>query len=91
MGTPKQVKGGVLLEVRVKPNSNLTMLYKKDDNLLLELQSPPEDNKANIEALKYLKRLFGCEVALVHGQKSKIKNFLLKTEVKKIEQTIMAL
>lgn len=87
----KQTKGGVLLEVKVRPNSNQTELYKKDDALILELQSPPEDNKANIEAIKYLKKLFGCEVALVHGQKSKIKNLLLKTEAKKIEQIIMAL
>ncbi|MBI4163868.1 MAG: YggU family protein [Candidatus Aenigmarchaeota archaeon] len=73
----KQVKDGVLLEVRVKTNSNQTMLYKKEEKIILELQSPPEDNKANIEALKYLKKRFGCDVSLIQGQKSKNKMFLL--------------
>ncbi len=78
MESLKQVKEGVLLEVRVKTNSNQSNLYRKDGNLILELQSPPKDNKANIEAIKYLTKLFGCEASISHGPKSKNKTFLLK-------------
>ncbi len=73
----KQVKSGVLLEVKVKTNCSETNLYKKDETFILELKNQPQDNKANIEALKYLKKRFGCEVSLIKGQKSKNKTFLL--------------
>ncbi len=88
MESIRKVKDGVLLEVGVKPNSDQTSLYKKDDKLILELQSPPEDNKANIEALKFLKKLFGCEVSLVRGNKSKDKIFLVQDTIGKVEKLI---
>ena len=87
----KQVKDGVLLEVRAKPNSNQTRLYKKEEKIVLELQSTPEDNKANIEAIKYLKKLFGCETRLVSGLKSKNKIFLINSNKIVIEENLKAL
>ncbi|HLD42305.1 MAG TPA: DUF167 domain-containing protein [archaeon] len=73
----RQVKGGVLLEIKVKPNSNQTRLFRKDEGFILELKSPPENNKANIEAIRYLESLFGKEVRIIRGFKSKNKVFLL--------------
>ncbi len=80
----KQVKGGVLLEVKVKTNCSQTNLHRKDETFILELENQPQDNKANIEALKYLKKRFGCEVSLIRGQKSKNKTFLINCSIQDV-------
>ena len=72
------MKDGVVIGVKVKPNSNQAAICEKGDNFVLDIQSQPENNKANLEAINYLKGLFGCEVFLLRGAKSRNKVFLLK-------------
>jgi len=74
----REVKDGVVIGVKAKPNSNQTIIYWKGDNFVLDIQSHPENNKANLEAINYLKGLFGCEVFLLRGAKLRNKVFLLK-------------
>jgi uncharacterized protein (TIGR00251 family) len=75
MGFIKPVSGGVILELKVKPGSHHFFLHSDG---LIEVKSAPENNKANMEIVKELKRLFGKEVSLVSGFKSRRKVVLVK-------------
>lgn len=74
----RQTGNGVLIEVRVKPNSKRFALTRKDGQLVLEVTSPPQEGKANLEIVKCLKRLFGKDVEIVRGLKGKGKVILIK-------------
>ena len=63
----------MIVEVTVVPKSGKFSCKLKDGKLRVHLKSPPEENKANIELLKELKKLLACEVRLVSGQKSRHK------------------
>ena len=75
----REVNNGVILEIKVKTNSPESKLYKKDSQLILEIQSPPENNKANMEIMKELGRLFNSQVKILSGFKSKNKVLLIKS------------
>lgn len=74
----KQTENGVLIGVRVKPNSKRFALRRKGDQLILEVTSPPKEGKANLEIVKGLKKLFGKDVEIVKGFKSKEKVILVR-------------
>lgn len=60
--------------VIVKTNKPETRITKEEDNIIyLDVHSPPYDNKANIEILKFLKKHFGFPVKIIKGFKSKEK------------------
>lgn len=59
--------------VKVKPNSGRQEIVKKEGYLLVYLKSPPENNKANIELLKLLKKHFKKEIKIKSGFSSKNK------------------
>ncbi|MCK4553021.1 DUF167 domain-containing protein [Candidatus Pacearchaeota archaeon] len=61
------------IKIKVKPNSGKQEIIKKDNFYLIKLKSPPENNKANIELLKLLKKYFGKEVRIKRGFTSKNK------------------
>ncbi len=73
----KQTKNGVLIEVRVKPNSKRFALLRKGEKLILEVTSPPREGEANLEIIKGLKRMFGRNVEIVKGPKSRNKVILV--------------
>jgi uncharacterized protein (TIGR00251 family) len=74
----KQTENGVLIEVRIKPNSKRFALSEKNGQPILEVTSPPREGKANLEIVKGLKRLFGKDVEIVKGSKSREKLILVK-------------
>lgn len=74
----KQTENGVLIGVRVKPNSKRFALSRKGDQLILEVVSPPKEGKANLEIVRGLKRIFGKDVEIVKGLKSKEKVILVR-------------
>ena len=74
----RQTENGVLLEVRVKPSSKRFALSEKDGQLILEVTSPPKEGKANLEIVRALKKMFGKDVEIVKGFKSKSKIILIK-------------
>jgi len=63
----------MIIEVSVVPNSKRFSVSVKDGRMKICLKSAPEHNKANLELVKELSKLLGCDVRLVGGQKSKRK------------------
>ena len=70
------------LSVLVKPNSRKTEIIKIKDNVVkIAIAAPAEDNKANIELIKFVSKMLKRKVTIISGLKSK--NKLLKiNEVK---------
>jgi len=68
----------MIIEVTVVPKSVKFQILEKDGKIKIHLKSPPEDNKANLELIKELKKL-GCTATIISGHKSRHK----KLEVSK--------
>jgi uncharacterized protein (TIGR00251 family) len=68
---------GTVLKVRVKAGSGQFSISKKADSLEIRTRSPAEGNRANMEIVKELSRLFGRDVRIVRGLKSKRKEILI--------------
>ncbi len=66
------------IKVKVKPNSGRQEVLRKDKEYLVYLKSSPENNKANIELIKVLRRYFGREVKIKSGftSRKKVLEFL---------------
>ena len=62
----------MIVEVTVVPKSSRFRITKKDGKIKIHLTSPPEDNKANLELIKELKKL-GCPASIVSGHRSRHK------------------
>ena len=64
----------MILKIKVKLNSKEQEIVKTRENeYKISLKEKPEDNKANIELIKLLKKHFGKEVRFVKGMRSKNK------------------
>jgi len=63
----------MIIKIKVKPNSGEQDIEKKEDFYLVKLKSVPENNKANLELLKILKRYCGKEVKIKSGFTSRNK------------------
>ncbi|MEK6936168.1 MAG: DUF167 domain-containing protein [Nanoarchaeota archaeon] len=67
----------MILKIKVKPNSeNQSIIKISDTEYKIHLKSFPEDNKANIELLKLLKKYFKEKyenINVIKGLKSKDK------------------
>ena len=62
------------LIVKVKPNSPETKVISQSENeLTLAIAAPPEQNKANIELIKFLSKHFKAKVEILRGLTSKNK------------------
>ena len=72
------------LHVKVKPNSGKQEVIKISDiEYQVNLKSSPEDNKANIELLKFLKKHFKKQPKIITGKTSKNKIVDLREVVSK--------
>ncbi|MBI2508422.1 DUF167 domain-containing protein [Candidatus Woesearchaeota archaeon] len=59
------------LKLKVKPNSKRTEILKEEgDEVVLAVKSPAENNKANIEILKFFAKEFKVKVKIIYGLKS---------------------
>ena len=62
------------IKVKVKPNSGKEEIKQiSEDEFIVNLKKPAEDNKANLELIKFLKKYFKKEVKFIRGLKSKDK------------------
>ena len=62
------------IEVKVQPNSGRQKIKKiSDSEYKIFLKKPAEDNKANLELNKLLKKTFGPEAKIIRGFASKRK------------------
>ena len=86
----KEADEGIILEIKAKPNSPATKLYKKEDRFILEIESEPENNKANLEIIKFFRKLSGHDVKILKGLKSKNKTILIENITKEDFETILS-
>ena len=71
-----QLMGSNKFKVIVKPNSkeNKIIDFNKDSNTYkIQIKAKPEDNKANIELIKFLSKELKKKVRITSGFKSKEK------------------
>ena len=62
-------------QIFVKPGSGVNKLYYNNEKqvYILDIKVKAEDNKANIEVIKFLSRLLNKQVRIVKGFKSRSK------------------
>ena len=65
----------MIIKIKVKPNSGKQELVKiSEDEYIINLKKPAQDNKANIELFKLLKKHFKAEnIKIIKGLKSREK------------------
>jgi uncharacterized protein (TIGR00251 family) len=64
----------MIVRIRVYPHSGREEIERiSEDYYKVYLKKPAEDNKANIELLKMLKRYFRREVRIIKGLRSRDK------------------
>ena len=85
----KIVEDGVILKIRIAPNSAKNQLVLSDDMVKLKITAQPIENKANKAVVEYLSKLFKIpktSISIIKGDTSKDKTLLLKTtDLSKIE------
>ncbi len=64
-------KKGAIYEITVKPGSSRQGL--DEDRMVLYLYSPPVDNKANMELIKFFKKKYKLRVEILKGHTSRKK------------------
>jgi len=75
-GLLRNVKGGVELEIHVKPRSRKTSLVLRDGCLTFYTEEPPLRGRANASLVKHLSRLLGIpqsRVLIVSGLTGRVK------------------
>lgn len=83
------------LNIKVIPNANQTMIKSvSEDEIIMEVNAQPENNKANIEIIKYFSRSLKInkeDVFIVDGMKSKHKTILINnlTDTKKLDNMFL--
>jgi len=71
----KNIKQGII-KVILKPNSPKNRIIKFDSEknaYRIEIKSPAQENKANLELIKFLSRSLKKDVKIIKGLKSKEK------------------
>lgn len=63
----------MIIKIKVKPNSGKQEIFNDNGNYTAYLKSAPENNKANIELLKLLKKYFNKPVKIKAGLTSRNK------------------
>lgn len=61
------------IKIKVKPNSGEQSVNKKEDFYIVKLKSAPENNKANLELVKLLRKYFKKQVKIKSGFSSRDK------------------
>ena len=79
----KEVDDGLLINIRIVPNSSKTSIAKEDNGIIkVKVTAQPIENKANIALIEYLSKLLKLpksSIKIVKGDTSKDKTLLLKT------------
>ncbi|NPA04825.1 MAG: DUF167 domain-containing protein [Crenarchaeota archaeon] len=69
-------KGFTDIEIYVKPESPETKLVVEGDDLVLYVDEPPLEGRANAALVRYLTRILGIprqRIRIVHGLRSRLK------------------
>lgn len=63
-----------IITIKVKPNASETKIISQRENeFTIAIAAPAEQNKANIELIKFLSKHFKADVKIIRGLKSKNK------------------
>lgn len=85
----KIVDDGIILRLRISPNSSKNQFIFTDDMIKLKITAQPIENKANKAVIEYLSKLFKVpktKITILKGDTSKEKTLLIKTtDMEKIE------
>lgn len=73
----KTLENGVIIKVKVKPNSPKFKIEKRDSRIIIYCKSPPENNEANREIVKELEKLIGRKVKIARGLTSNKKSIIV--------------
>ena len=79
----EEIKQGII-KVILKPNSSKNRIIKFDSKrkaYRIDIKAPAQDNKANIELVKFLSRTLKKDVKIIKGFKNREK--LLRISLKK--------
>ena len=91
----KEVDSGLLVKVKIVPNSSKNELIKEDEFIKVKITAQPIENKANKALIEYLAKLLKMpksSITIVKGESSKDKTLLFSTKDKnKIEFIISQL
>ena len=62
------------LLVKVKPNARETRIISKSESeMTMALAAPATDGKANLELIRFFKKMFKKDVKILRGKTSRIK------------------
>ena|SRR6266566_2419266 len=78
MMQPKEVKNGVMIRIRVKPHARQFAIKQIEDQVVVEVKSPPVKGKANDDVIQGLSGFFQKPVQLLKGHKSRHKILLIQ-------------
>lgn len=89
----KKVENGIILSIRLTPNSSKDDFAGYcDEYVKIKVSAPPNENKANKKLLSFLSdafKLSKSSVELISGDKSRLKKVLLKNiDEEKVKQKI---
>lgn len=92
----KAYKKGVLIQIKVVPNSSKNQLSLLDTILKINITAPAVENKANKELVQFLAKLLNVsksDIQIVSGEKGKQKQIYLSNQdpeniVKLIEEVL---
>ena len=72
----------MIINIKVKPSSGKQEIKELSNNqYTVNLKSPPEDNKANLELIKLLKKHFKKDIKIIKGKKSRNKIIEIKNNL----------
>ena len=70
----------MIINIKVKTNQKKFSIEKKDNVWLISVTAPPERNKANIEIIKELSKIYGS-ARIVSGLKSNKKVIEIRKQI----------
>lgn len=81
MGTLRETKDGIILEILVKPNSKRDSISIEGGILVVETREKAEQGRANMSVLKQLSKSLGVgtsSIVLLRGRFDRTKSVLIK-------------
>ncbi len=75
----------MIIHAKVKTRQKSFKIDKKGDIWVISVTSPPEKNKANIEIIKELSKIYGS-ARIISGLKSDKKKIDIKDELQEFEE-----
>jgi uncharacterized protein len=84
-----EIKGGVIINVYVKPNSPKFQIELEGNEIIVHSTQEPVKGKVNKEIIKEFTKLLGAKVELAAGATSRQKQlFVCGVGKKQVEQTL---